>query len=442
MKGHRLLGLSLLFAILFVGVAAAENLQDAYQQAVATDRTLAQAQAQLRADRQGAPLARSAFLPHLGVAANYGAAHAHITGFGALPPITEYYRSDGYSVTLTETLFNGQSFATLKQASSRIYASQAALAYAKQQLALQVATAYFSVLEAQAEQRVIDRQEKLLNVIYKQAQTALKVGSGDIITVEEARASLVGAQANIIKATNTTAIAENTLARLTHHPVGVLAGLGHFRVLGPHPDRVGPWIKVALRQDPLLLQARAQLRTAEEQVNYAQRARWPQVFMQGFAYHSLGSPLPGFDNNQYGVSVNVAMPIFNGGGISASVRQAQAQAQAQVDHVGNVQDNVTLAVQTAFLNLQNSVMELKAAKETRCAAKVSLHATRKGYQIGARSIVDLLTTATDYLRAEQDYNVALYDQVVSRVQLKAAAGILTAGDIHAINALLVGHTGS
>lgn len=428
--------------MLSIGWASAENLQEAYQQAFATNRVLAQAQAQLRADRQGAPLARSAWLPHLGVAANYGVAHAHITGFGALPPIAEDYRSDGYSVTLTQALFDGQDFATLTQAGSRIAASQAALTYTKQQLALQVTTAYFAVLEAQAEQRVIGRQEKLLDVIYQQAQAALKVGTGDIITVEEARASLAAAQANIIKATNATAIAKHTLARLTHHAVGPLAGLGRFRALGPRPDRVGPWVKAALRQDPLLHQARAQLRAAQAQVTYDQRARWPQVFLQGFAYHSLGSPIPGFDNNQYGVSVNLAMPIFDGGSIAASVRQAQAQAQASVDHIGDLQDTVKLAVQTAFLDLRDSVTELRAAKETLRAARISLHATRKGYEIGTRSIVDLLTTATDYLRAEEDYNVALYDQVVSRVQLKAAAGLLTPADITSINALLVTRTHS
>ncbi|WP_158007110.1 TolC family protein, partial [Acidithiobacillus caldus] len=62
--------------------------------------------------------------------------------------------------------------------------------------------------------------------------------------------------------------------------------------------------------------------------------------------------------------------------------------------------------------------------------------TRKGYEVGTRSIIDLLQTATDYIRAEQDYNVALYNQVLARVQLKAAAGQLDLQDLQAVNGLL------
>ena len=58
--------------------------------------------------------------------------------------------------------------------------------------------------------------------------------------------------------------------------------------------------------------------------------------------------------------------------------------------------------------------------------------------MGTRSIIDLLQTATDYIRAEQDYdyNVAFYNQVVARVQLKAASGQIGMGDLESINALL------
>ncbi len=63
-------------------------------------------------------------------------------------------------------------------------------------------------------------------------------------------------------------------------------------------------------------------------------------------------------------------------------------------------------------------------------------ATRRGYEIGTRSIVDVLTAATDIAQAQRDYCRALYDQIVARVQLKAAAGVLTGTNIIAVNALL------
>jgi len=383
---------------------------------------------------QGKPLARSALLPHLGAAASVGDNTARITGFGA--PISTGYLSNSYSVSLTQAVFNGQAFTALKQADSRIQASEAALAYTEQQLALQVTTAYFNVLQAQAQDRVAEKQEKLLDSIYRQTQANLQVGTGDIIAVREAQARLDAAKADVIKARNAVAVAQRSLQRLTHHPVGILEDLGRFEAMGPQPDQTQPWVDMALKSQPLLHQAEAQLRTAQEQVECNRRERWPKINLQGIASHTLGSPFPGVDFNQIGASLNLSMPLYEGGSISAAVQQSQAQAQASVDNLADLRDEVTLNTQTAFLNLQDSVAQLHAAKETVASAKVSLEGTRKGYEVGTRSIIDLLNTATDYIRAEQDYNVALYNQVVARVQLKAAAGVLTAADLESINALL------
>jgi outer membrane protein len=431
------LGFSLVTAILLLAStpASAENLVEAYQQAYQTDPALAQARAELQAQMQDKPLARSALLPHLGVNAAVGFNTADITGFGNIS-INRAYLSDSYSVNITQSVFDGQAWTALKQADSRIQASAAALTYAEQQLALQVAKAYFGVLEAQAQERVAQKQKTLLEGIYKQTEATLKVGTGDIIAVREAQARVDAAKADLIKARNGVAIARKQLQRLTHQPTGMLESLGHYYALGPQPDNMARWVNSAVKDQPLMHEAQAQLRTAQQQVEYNQRARWPVVNLQGIAQHALGNPFPGLVMNQAGVSLNLSVPLYQGGHISSSVQQAQAKTVASIDHVANVRDEVTLNTQTAFLNLKDSVAQLKAAKETVASAKVSLEGTRKGYEIGTRSIIDLLHTATDYARAEQEYNVAFYNQVIARVQLKAASGQINMADLQAINALL------
>ncbi|OCX83686.1 TolC family outer membrane protein [Acidithiobacillus thiooxidans] len=437
MHAHRS-ALSLLAAALLLSSSSAwaENLIDAYQQAYHTDPVLAQARAELAAQMQDKPLARSALLPHVGVGAAVGFNTADITGFGNID-INRAYLSDSYSVNITQSVFNGQAWTALKQADSRIQASAAGLTYTEQQLALQVAKAYFGVLEAQAQERVAKKQKSLLESIYQQTEATLKIGTGDIIAVREAQARVDAAEADLIKASNGVAIAEKQLQRLTHHPIGVLEPLGHYQALGPQPDDMQSWVYSAVQDQPLMHQAQAQLHTAQQEVQYHQRARWPVVNLQGIAQHALGNPFPGLVMNQAGVSLNLSVPLYEGGNISASVQKAQAQTVASVDHVANVRDEVTLNTQTAFLNLKNSVAQLKAAKETVDSARLSLEGTRKGYEVGTRSIIDLLHTATDYVRAEQDYNVAFYNQVIARVQLKAASGQINMADLQAINALLI-----
>lgn len=417
--------------------AAVEDLATAYQQAANSSPMIAQARAQLDAELAGKPLARSALLPHLNAFASGGMNTGRVTGFGT-QTISSAYHSDVFSASLTESLLDGQSLVALKQADSRIQAGEAALAYAQQVVALEVAQAYFGVLQTEANERVAQQQVELLKSIYDQTNAGLKVGTGDIITVQEAQAQLDAAKADSIAAKNSVAVARNQLARLTHNPVGTLRDLTTLDVIGPQPGTVDAWVAAALKNQPLLRQARASLHVSEQQVQYAERARWPTLTLSGVGQHAAGTFIPPVAIDQVGASLNLSIPIFEGGHTRASIRQAQALARASRENVANTQDQIKLDTQTAFLELENSVAQYRAAEQSVASAKVSLAGTRKGYEIGSRSIIDLLTATTNYATAQRNYYVALYAQLVARTQLKAAAGVLTPLDIENLNSLLDG----
>jgi len=420
---------------LFATPSMADDLQTTYQQAASTSPVIAQARAQLEADLAGKPLARSALLPHLGAAASGGMYSAYVTGFGT-KPISTGYHSDVFSASLTESIFNGQAFTAMKQADSRIRASEAALAYAQQVVALEVTQAYFGVLQAQANQRVAQQQMDLLQSIDKQTRTTLQVGSGDIISVQEVQAQLDAAKADLITANNAVTIARNQLERLTHHSIGTLEDVTTLQAIGPQPNTLDPWLAAALKNQPLLQQAQATLKVSEQQVQYAKRARWPTLTLSGVGQHLEGYLIPPLMIDQVGASLNLSVPIYQGGSTRAGIHQAQALSKASRANVANIQDQIKLDTQTAFQDLEDSVSQFQATQQSVTSAKVSLDGTRKGYEIGSRSIIDLLTATTTYASAQRNYYLALYTQLVARTQLKAAAGVLTPLDIQAINTLL------
>src|ERR1035437_6247779 len=413
----------------------AEDLQVAYQQAASTSPVIAQARAQLDADLAGKPLARAALLPHISAGASGGMNTAYVTGFGA-QPISTGYHSDIFSASLTESIFNGQALTAMKQSDSRIGASEATLAYVQQVIALEVVQAYFSVLQAQANERVAQQQMDLLQRIDDQTRASLHVGTGDIIAVQDVQAQLDGAKADLITAKNAVAVAKNQLERLTHHAVGTLQDITTLEAIGPQPDTLDPWLAAALQNQPLLQQAKATLKVSEQQVEFAKRARWPTLTLSGIGQHAAGTFIPPLTINQIGASLNLSIPIYEGGATRAGIHQAEALSKATRASVTNLQDQIKLDTQTAFLELQDSVAQFQARQQSVTSARVSLEGTRKGYEIGSRSIIDLLTATTNYASAQRNYYLALYTQLVARTQLKAAAGVLTPLDIEAINALL------
>ncbi|WP_298137864.1 TolC family outer membrane protein [Acidiferrobacter sp.] len=422
--------------LLTVGAGAhAADLLRVYEAAVAHDPVLAEARAQLAEDRAGVPAAWAALYPHVGAAASVGENRAHVTGIG-LPELTDYL-SDSYSVTLTQPLFNGQALSGLGIARAQVRAGEAGLVQARQHLILAVTDAYFGVLKAQADVRVAKKQERLLGDIYRQARAFLRVGKGDIIAVEEAQANLQAARSEEIVARNAVRVARQNLWRLTHRRFSHLENLGPVQAQLPHPDAVGPWLAAAFTNQPLLRQARANLRAARANVHFQERAMWPTLSIVGEAQHGLGLLLPRVEVNQVGASLDLSVPIYQGGGVSANTQRAQAAVAVSQNRLRDIRDAIRTETTTAFLNLQSSVSELDAARAAKDAARISLHATRKGYEVGVRSIIDVLSTATQFAAAERSYNLALYDQIVARVALKSAAGVLEPEDIAAINALLI-----
>jgi outer membrane protein len=275
-----------------------------------------------------------------------------------------------------------------------------------------------------------------LKKVLDQAETFREVGSGDIIAVHEARARYDAAESTRVRAENALAIAKQTLERFTHRPVGRLSDLGPLQPSGPSPDNAEKWVEAALENQPLLARAREDLRVARDQVEISSRARWPRIDLDAGYGHAKGEFLPSLERDEWTLGLNLKFPLYQGGEISARTQQAEAQASAGRYRLEDQQDQIRLDTTMAFRELVNSVAELQAAAQALESARISLAATREGYQVGVRSIIDLLTVVQDHSSAQRNYFLALYAHVVDRVRLKAAAGVLTEKDVEAVNALL------
>lgn len=426
--------LPLLFSLLGVS-AHAEDLLAVYRRAAATSPVLAQARAQLRAEEANRPLARSCLLPRLLLGAGVGRNHADITGFPAFA-VDQSYTAANYSVTLTQPLFNGPAYSSLKVADAQVRAGEADLEAAEQDLILQVVQAYFGVLRAQAEVKVARGRRGLLKKILAQAEAFRAVGSGDIIAVQEARARFDAAASDLIGAENALEVARQGVERLTHRPPGPLVDVGAIRPRMPKPDNAEAWVKQALKRQPLLAAARERWSAARDQVTVARRARWPRLSLDAGYRYSKGEFLPSIDREDLQVGLNLSFPLYQGGEIGAQSRRALARAEAARHGMDTLRDRIRYQVESAFSTLKSSAADLRATARALASAEVSLDATRKGYAIGSRSIVDLLNEVQNDTVARRNDYLALYRHVVDRIRLKAAAGVLGTGDVEAVNALL------
>jgi outer membrane protein len=417
------------------GTAQAADLLTAYQQAAASSPLVAQARARRDAEGFGKDIARSALAPHLTAEGSISQNNLDLTGFGS-SPINQSYNPSSYSVTLSQPLINGAAWSTLQASRSNAESYEAGLLAVQQDLILQTADAYFAVLRAEALEHTVLSRLTLLQKISDRADSERQAGTGDIIAVEEARARLDGAQAEQLSAHNGVQLARRALEKLTHQPVETLTDLETLELQGPVPAKIEEWVQSAANNQPVLEQARKELQASRYRISAASRGNWPVISLNAQYLHADGSFIPEMERRESLVGVTAVWPLFQGGAVRASRARAAALAQANQYGLEALQDNVRLETQRSFLNLENSAAQLTATRRALESATTALKATQKGYEIGSRSVVEVLDSEQRHAAAESDYTLALYSQVLARMQLKASAGVLSEQDVKAINDLL------
>jgi outer membrane protein len=296
-----------------------------------------------------------------------------------------------------------------------------------------------------AEEKAIERQ-------LEQTQQRFDVGLIAITDVHEARAAHDLARVTRLEAEGNLGIAREALTVLTGQAAGELWSLKEsLPIASPDPVERAEWVDFALKQN---MQIRAAFFAAEaaHQNAKAKKAEHLPKLTGNISYfdNSGDTDSSGFDpdtnqpfdvslptetdGHQFGVTLNV--PIFSGGRVSASRRQAyQEYMRAYETHIGT-QRNIIQLTRSQHLQVVTDVGKVSARKQAITSAQSALDATQAGYEVGTRNIVDVLDAQRFLYRALFNYSNARYDYVVNMLKLKQAAGTLSPADISDLSSWL------
>ncbi len=417
-----------------------DNLVSIYKDAQASDPMLARARAALETARTEKPLARSRLLPRLTANGEISRRYNKLEGIAPDKLVTYYWGGD-YTVSLVQPVFDGQAWVSLKIAEDILDAGEAELMSVRQALVMRTFEKYFNYLHARADQGVAEKQCELLQAVLRQAESFLKVGTGDITSVKEAKARFDAARAFLVRARNRTSVAKRELELLVHREVGGVADIENINPMLPQPDDMGKWVDAALSNQPVLLQARSMLEAANRRVEYERRRRWPRFDLHASGGYVNGGYFPEMRTTHTEAGLMVTFPLYLGGSIFAQTAKAQSQAVESRQHLEELKDQVTIEAQRAFLNLHDSVADYRAAKQALDSAKISMEATQKGYKVGTRTAIDALDLTQFYIEKQRDYLLTLYNHIIARARLKTAAGVIGEEDIIAANRMLTQKNG-
>ena len=93
-------------------------------------------------------------------------------------------------------------------------------------------------------------------------------------------------------------------------------------------------------------------------------------------------------------------------------------------------------VRSSFNNVNASISSIEAYRQAVVSAQSSLDAMEAGYQVGTRTIVDVLDATSTLYNAKQQLSDARYSYMINELNIKSALGTLNEQDLQALNARL------
>jgi outer membrane protein len=440
-------GAALVIAFLVVSVvgrpASAETLEEALADAYLINPVLNAERARLRATDEQVALAKSGYRPFISASGDTAFQHTDndvSTGGGALgnaigssvfPKGTSHPR--GWSVQLTQPLFEGfQNLNAVRQAKATVQAAREALRAVEQTVLLDAATAYVNVVRDQAIVRLRENDVTVLTEQLKATKDRFDVGEvtrTDVAQAEarrsEALATLAAAQANL-------KTSRAAYEQIIGHPPGNLVAPGSIRHL--LPGTINDAMTLGDGENPIILASVYDEEASLYAVQQIMGELLPQVtleanYQERFGF--LGTPdVPGDAELEKEATTTVLgrlnVPLYQGGGVSARVRQAKETNNQLKKQVEDARLRVHADVIANWGILQSSGPAIESAQAAVEANKIALTGVREEEKVGQRTTLDVLDATRELLNSQIGLVTALRDRIVAEYSVYAAIGRMDA----------------
>ncbi|WP_392561809.1 outer membrane channel protein TolC [Orbus sturtevantii] len=434
--------LPLLISLMIAPSAFAENLIQVYEQTRQTNPELKSSLANKQKAYAAITGERASLLPQLGLSASYGLNH------GYRESEDQNSKSGNLGLTLTQSLFNFSYWKNLDISKQQASILDIAYQAQEQSLILNTSTYYFNVLKALDALSYTQAQKKSIYRQLEQVNQQHKVGLVAITDVQNAQANYDLTIAQEVTSVNNLNNALESLREVSGRFYNNLATIDTKEFITEKPININQLLQQSEHSNLDLLTSRLSRDVAKEQIRLAQSGHLPTLTLNASTALSKSEPYGekvnpgpsyGHSNSIDGkntVGISFEMPIFSSGATMSKVEQAQYNYVSFSEQLETTNRKVINSVRSSYNNVSAAISSIKAYEQSVISAQSSLDATESGYEVGTRTIVDVLNATTQLYNAKKQLSDAKYDYLISLLTLKNAIGTLNSDDLIQLNNML------
>ncbi len=448
-------------AIAWAGPAtAATTLLEIYQQALQSDPLIREADARRLAALEARPQARGRYLPQLNANGSIEQGNSEGVSIDAFTDedtgeiLFRDFRSesestvDQWSLSLRQTLFRWDQIVGLRQAEKQVMRAETVRESAQQDLIVRVVERYFNVLAAEDSLLAIHANRLAIARQLEQAKQRFEVGLIAITDVQESQAAFDSATADEIAAKRDLATSREFLREITGEYIMALAAPDEELPLrDPDPLNETAWIDLSLGQNLDLIVSRIDERLARDEISSRRNGHFPTLdLVASYGERTTDQDQsvnngPFFpadsDGSSDSIGIEVTIPLFSGGQVSSRVREAVYLHRASREVLQRVTRETERQARDAYLSVVTDISRVQALRQAVQSNRTALEATEAGFEVGTRTIVQVLDQQFQLYNSIVQYYRSRYDYILNYMRLKQAAGTLSVQDLEVLEPFLV-----
>ncbi|WP_342619048.1 TolC family outer membrane protein [Rhodoferax sp. GW822-FHT02A01] len=365
-------------------------------------------------------IAKAGFLPQVDFSASAGPENRTTPTV----PSTNYDTSSA-KLTVNQILFDG--FFTSNEV-HRLTAAKRTRYYelleTAENTALEAVKAYADVVRYRelvelATQNYVDHKQSA-NLV----EERVNAGVGRRVDLEQATGRVAQAESNLLtELTNLHDVSARYLRVVGEVPPRNLPALAEPFKLGTMPASAEALMRDGIQNSPTLLAALQNARASQIAIASAKAGYMPRVDLQGYATSGNNNSVAG-ENRAMGAAVALTYNLFKGGADRANEKMATFNSDQARDLQNKACRDVRQVLSLAYSDVRSLSEKLDYEDRHRLASEKTREAYRQQFEIGQRTLLDLLDTQNEFFQASRSYTIARHDQAAAQARTLAAMGQL------------------
>ena len=331
----------------------------------------------------------------------------------------------GVGIAAQQTLFDGnKTFNSVRQAELQVFGARESMRVTEQNILLSAASSYMNVLRDSAILNLRRSNILVLEEQLRQTRDRFHVGEVTRTDVAQADASLAQARSDFFAAqSNLQASIASYRQVVGLEPRKLEPARTVERLL---PRKLTDAIEVSQVEHPAIAAALHQVDVAALAVKIAESALYPTATLNGaVAQRADLNGIPNYRALTASVVGSINIPLYQGGGEYAAIRQAKEQVSQARLNTDLVRDQVRASLVTGWGALETAKAQIASGQANVAAAEIALNGIREEAKVGQRTTFDVLNAQQVLLNARVQLVTAQRDRVVGSYSVLASMGRLS-----------------